>query len=144
MGLLDSVLGSVLGGSSPAAPQSGGAGALIQIVASMLTQQGSGTAAGGLAGLVEQFQRGGLGDVVNSWISTGQNLPISPGQLGQVLGNDTLSQLAQHTGMNTGDILGQLSQVLPQMVDHMTPEGRIPQGGMPDLGALLSRFAAPR
>jgi uncharacterized protein YidB (DUF937 family) len=144
MGLLDSVLDSIRGGASSAAPQSGGADALVQVVASMLAQQGQGGAAGGLAGLVAQFQRGGLGDVVNSWISTGQNLPISPDQLSRVLGSDTLSQLAQHTGLNTDEILGHLSQVLPQMVDHMTPEGRLPEGGLADLGAILSRFAAPR
>jgi len=81
MGLLDSVLGSVLGGGQ----QQGGAGALVNIVAGMLANSGQGGGAtgglGGLAGLVEQFQRGGLGDVMNSWIGTGQNLPVAPDQL---------------------------------------------------------------
>ena len=150
MGLLDSVLGSVLGGGQQQAGGGAGAGALINIVAGMLAnsqQQGGGVggSGGGLAGLVEQFQRSGLGDVMNSWISTGQNQSISPDQLGGVLGDDMLGKLTQQTGMNPGDLLGQLSKMLPQMVDHATPEGRIPEGGLGDIGAILGRFAqAPR
>jgi uncharacterized protein YidB (DUF937 family) len=142
MGLLDSVLGSVLGGGQ-AQPQAGGAGALIQIVAGMLAN-GSGNGGGGLGDLVEQFQRGGLGDAMNSWIGTGQNLPVAPDQLGAVLGSDLLGKLTQQTGLQQGDLLGQLSQLLPQMVDKATPEGRIPDGGLGDIGAILSRFATPR
>ena len=147
MGLLDAVLGSVLGGGQPQAQGgSGGADMLMQIVAAMLANQGGAGGAdglGGLAGLAEQFQRGGLGDVMNSWIGTGQNLPVSPDQLGGVLGGDLLGQITRHTGMSQGDVLGQLSQVLPQMVDQMTPEGRIPEGGLGDIGAILGRFTNP-
>lgn len=142
MGLLDSVLGSMLGGGQ-AQPQGGGAAALIQIVAGMLANS-PGNGGGGLGNLVEQFQRGGLGDVMNSWIGTGQNLPVAPDQLGDVLGSDLLGKLTQQTGLEQGDLLGQLSQLLPQMVDKATPEGRIPDGGLGDIGAILSRFAAPR
>ena len=148
MGLLDSVLGSVLGGGQQPQQQGGGAAVLISILASMLAnnQRGSAGGLGGLAGLAEQFQRGGLGDVMNSWIGTGQNQPISPDQLGGVLGSDLIGELTQRTGMGQGDLLGQLSQVLPQMVDRATPEGRIPDGGLGDIGAILDRFGggAPR
>ena len=146
MGLLDSVLGSVLGGGGGGQQQAGGAGALINIVAGMLANSGQGGAAGaggasgGLGGLLEQFQRGGLGDVMGSWIGTGQNQPISPDQLGGVLGDDLLGKLTQQTGMNPGDLLGQLSKMLPQMVDQATPEGKIPDGGLGDIGAILGRF----
>lgn len=143
MGLLDTVLGSVLGGAQQQPQQGGGAGALVQILAGMLAQQGGGAGGGlgGLAGLAEQFRRGGLGDVMNSWISTGENLPISPDQLGGVLGGDVLGKLTQHTGMDQGDLLGQLSQLLPQMVNHATPDGRIPEGGgIGDIGSILARF----
>jgi uncharacterized protein YidB (DUF937 family) len=142
MGLLDTVLGSVLGGGGQSA-QPGGAGALMQIVAAMLANQGSGAGGGlgGLAGLAEQFQRGGMGDVMNSWIGKGENQPIAPDQLGNVLGGDLLGKLTQQTGMGQGDLLGQLSQLLPQMVDQATPEGRIPEGGLGDIGAILGRFA---
>jgi uncharacterized protein YidB (DUF937 family) len=142
MGLLDSVLGGVLAGGGQ--QQGGGAGALINIVAGMLANPApagaTGGPAGGLGGLIEQFQRGGLGDVMSSWIGTGQNRPISPDQLGGVLGDDLLGQLTQQTGMNPGDLLGQLSKMLPQMVDKATPEGRIPDGGLGDIGAILGRF----
>jgi uncharacterized protein YidB (DUF937 family) len=142
MGLLDSVLGGVLGGGQQP-QQGGGAGALLAILASMLANNQSGGAGGGLgglAGLAEQFQRGGLGDVMNSWVGTGENLPVSPDQLGQVLGGDVLGQLTQQTGMGQGDLLGQLSQLLPQLVDKATPNGQIPQDGLGDIGAILGKF----
>lgn len=142
MGLLDTVLGSVLGGGGQSA-QPGGAGALMQIVAAMLANQGGGAGGGlgGLAGLAEQFQRGGMGDVMNSWIGKGENQPIAPDQLGNVLGGDLLGKLTQQTGMGQSDLLGQLSQLLPQMVDQATPDGRIPEGGLGNIGAILGRFA---
>jgi uncharacterized protein YidB (DUF937 family) len=144
MGLLDSVLGAVLGGQQ----QQGGAGALAQIVAGMLANKGQAGAAadgaagglGGLAGLAEQFQKGGMGDVMNSWIGKGENLPISADQLNNVLGSDVIGKITQATGMNQGDLLGQLSQMLPGMVDKVTPDGQIPQGGLGDIGAILGKF----
>jgi uncharacterized protein YidB (DUF937 family) len=143
MGLLDSVIGGMLGGGQQ---QQGGAGALINIVAGMLANKGGGDAGsgagglGGLAGLAEQFQRGGMGDVMNSWIGKGENLPIGADQLGNVLGGDLLGKLTQQTGMGQSDLLGQLSQLLPQMVDKATPEGAIPSGGLGDIGAILGKL----
>lgn len=142
MGLLDSVLGAALGGG-----HSGGGGGqadLLKMVIGMLAgggQGGQGGAdSGGLGGLLEQFQRNGLGEVAGSWVSTGQNLPISPDQLGQVLGGDQIAGMASKLGMNQGDLLGQLSQMLPQVIDQLTPNGQVPQqidaGGI-DLGSLL-------
>lgn len=140
MGLLESVLGSALGGS----PQQGGGGALMSVIAAMLANgQSGGSAGGGLAGLIEQFQRSGQGDVIDSWVGTGQNQAISPDQLGSVLGGDLLGQLTRQTGMGEGDLLGQLSQVLPQVVDRATPEGHVPEGGLGDIGAILGRFGQP-
>ncbi len=136
MGLLDSVLGGMLGGGQ----QQGGAGALINIVAGMLANNNQGGGGGGLGGLAEQFQKGGLGDVMNSWIGKGENLPVSPDQLGNVLGGDLLGKLTQQTGMGQGDLLGQLSQLLPQMVDKATPDGAIPAGGLGDIGAILGKL----
>jgi uncharacterized protein YidB (DUF937 family) len=140
MGLLDSVLGAALGGG-----QQGGGGQadLLKMVVGMLAG-GSGAqaggAGGGLGGLIEQFQRSGMGDVVGSWVSTGENMPISPDQLGQVLGGDQISGMASKLGMDQGDLLGQLSQMLPQVVDKLTPNGQVPAqvdaGGL-DLGGLL-------
>ena len=146
MGLLDSVLGSVLGGRQQQG--SGGADALINIVAGMLANRGQGGAGaegdsgglGGLAGLAEQFQRGGLGDVMKSWIGTGQNLPVSSDQLSNVLGSDMLAKIAQQLGVSRGEAASQLSEVLPQVVDTLTPDGHVPEGGFGDIGAMLNRF----
>jgi len=131
MGLLDSVVGMLGQGS-----QGGGQAALINVVTTLLSQGGQG---GGLAGLVQQFQQGGLGDVVSSWVSTGQNLPISAEQLQSVLGgNSALAGVAEQTGLSQGDLMGQLSQLLPQVIDQMTPNGQLPAAGaQPDLGSLL-------
>lgn len=143
MGLLDAVLGGVLGSGGQASRPAGGNDMLMQIVAALLANKGGGAGGlGGLAGLAEQFQRGGLGDVMGSWIGTGANQPISPDQLGGVLGSDLVGELMKHTGMGQGDLLGQLAQILPQAVDHATPEGRIPEGGLGDLGSLLSKLDA--
>jgi len=148
MGLLDAMLGSVLGGGQqqPGQAQGGGNALLMQIVAAMLANRGGGGAAGqggglgGLAGLVEQFQRGGLGDAMNSWIGTGPNQPVSPDQLGGVLGSDLIGEIMQRTGMGQGDLLGQLSQMLPQAVDRATPQGRVPEGGLGDIGSILAQL----
>lgn len=142
MGLLDSVLGGLLGGGQQ---QQGSAGALINIVAGMLANSQGGAAGGsgglgGLAGLAEQFQRAGMGDVMSSWIGKGENQAIAPDHLGNVLGGDLLGKLTQQTGMGQGDLLGQLSQLLPQMVDKATPDGAIPSGGLGDIGAILGKL----
>ena len=130
MGLLDSVIGAL--GQQGVGGISGGSQAeLLNAVVGMLGQGGG---AGGLGNLVQQFEQGGLGHLVQSWIGTGQNLPVSPDQLGGVLGSDTVSNMASKLGMNHGDLLGQLTQVLPQLVDTLTPHGQVPQG---DLGGML-------
>lgn len=140
MDLFKTVVGALAQG------QGGGGGQadLLGAVIGMLGQGGGGAAGGlgGLGGLVEKFTQGGLGDVVNSWVSTGANLPVSPDQLNQVLGNDTLSGLAQQLGMGQGDLTAQLSQLLPQVVDKLTPNGQLPDlaqgaGGLGDLAGML-------
>lgn len=133
MGLLDSILGSALGGQAGGGG-AGGNAALLQAVLAML---GNDSAHGGLGGLVSKFQQGGLGDVVASWISTGQNLPVSADQLRGALGDDTIGQLARQTGGSQADILGQLTQMLPQVVDKLTPQGQVPQGGLGNITDLL-------
>ncbi len=134
MGLLDSVIGALGQGGQGG----GGQAALIQAVLAMLAGQGG--QGGGLADLASRFQQGGLGDVMSSWVGTGQNLPVSPDQLGGVLGDDLLAQLSRSTGLSGGDLLGQLAQVLPQVVDHATPGGQLPPAGGLDVGALLGQL----
>jgi uncharacterized protein YidB (DUF937 family) len=87
--------------------------------------------------LIARFQRGGLGDVIASWISTGQNLPVSADQLREVLGADTVSALSGHGSAPQGDVLGQLAQMLPQVIDHLTPHGKVPEGGLGTVTDLL-------
>ncbi len=141
MGLLDSVLGGVLGslqgGGQGGALGGGGNADLLKAVVGML---GNDAAGGGLGGLVAKFQQSGLGDVVQSWISSGQNMPVSADQISNVLGNDTLGGLAQRLGLNPADVAGQLSQVLPQVVDQLTPGGQMPAGGLGSVGDLLGQL----
>ena len=141
MGLLDGLLGSLMGGQQ----QAGGVNPLLQIAMQMLANKGNGGSLdmGGLAGIVDAFQKGGLGHLADSWVGTGQNLPVSADQLTQVLGSERIGQMASQLGLNQGDLLGQLSHMLPQVVDKLTPQGQVPQGdlasalGGGELGNLL-------
>jgi uncharacterized protein YidB (DUF937 family) len=81
---------------------------------------------GGLDGLIERFQRGGLGDLVESWIGHGQNRPVQPNQLADALGPDTLDTLEHQTGLDRNALLSQLAQVLPEVISQLTPHGRMP------------------
>jgi uncharacterized protein YidB (DUF937 family) len=82
---------------------------------------------GGIAGLVAAFQQHGMGDVVQSWISTGQNKSISPDQVTQVLGQDQVQQIANEAGVSHEETKTGLASILPQVVDRLTPDGQIPQ-----------------
>ena len=133
MGLLDAVIGA-LGQRGGAAAGGGRQGQLINAVVGML---GNDSAGGGLGGLVAQFNKSGMGDVIGSWISSGQNLPVSGDQLSQVLGSDAIANIARQLGVSHGDAAGQLSQILPQIVDQLTPQGQAPVGGLGNMGDLL-------
>jgi uncharacterized protein YidB (DUF937 family) len=135
MGLLDSLIGSLgqaQGGA--AAAGGGGAGDLLGAVVGML---GNDAAGGGLGGLVGQFAKNGMGDIIGSWIGKGENMPISADQLSQVLGGDAIANIAQQMGMSHGDAAGQLSQMLPQIIDKLTPHGQAPAGGLGNVTDLL-------
>jgi uncharacterized protein YidB (DUF937 family) len=122
-GGLGDVLGGMLGGRS--AP--GGGGGLGDILGGMLSGgAGSAGGTGGLGGLLEQFQRAGFAEQANSWVSTGQNLPISPDAISQVFGSDTLAQIARQAGISEAQASEGLSQLLPEVVDRMTPNGAVP------------------
>ena len=88
--------------------------------------EGAGGLLGGLGGLVDKLQKGGLGNLVNSWVGPGQNQPVSPNQLGPALGPDIIKTLAQRSGLSEEELTRQLSQVLPGLVDKLTPNGRLP------------------
>ena len=105
-----------------------GAGTSEQAPASSAAPQGS---LGGLDVLINQFKNNGFEDVINSWIGTGQNRPISPSQLHQALGSESLSNLSRQTGAPQQDLVSQLSKYLPAVVDRLTPNGQVPS--QPDL-----------
>ena len=135
MGLLNSVLGSLLQGSAGGAssPMGGILGSLLgggQLGglgnAGMSNMGGMG---GGLGGLLAQFQNAGLGHVAQSWVSNGPNHPVSPEQLQNVFGEQQVQTMANQAGMEPGNFLSQLSQHLPQAVNGMTPDGQLPPEG---------------
>jgi uncharacterized protein YidB (DUF937 family) len=129
MGLLDS-LASLAGDT---ADKSNLLNAVMGVVTS---QQG-----GGLAGLVQQFEGKGLGDVARSWVGTGQNLPITAQQIQQVLGSNTITQLAAKAGINPDQVTAHLTELLPKLVDRLTPDGKIPQGDIASKGLdILKRM----
>lgn len=120
MGMLDGLLGSLMGGMT-----SDGTGGRQQspllLIALQLLQQN-----GGLQGMLGKFQQAGYGAQADSWVSTGENQPISTDALSQVLGQGQLGRIAQQLGMSQGEAAGGLASMLPQMIDKMTPQGEVP------------------
>ena len=130
MGLLDSVLGSLSQGGS------GSGNPLLQVVLSMVNDPNT----GGLAGLLSKFQEHGLGNISDSWVSTGKNLPISADQVQEALGSGQLGAIAQQLGMSQGDVSSKLAELLPGVVDNLTPDGQVPDmGSLGDLLGSLTR-----
>ncbi len=128
MGLLDGILGQVLGGAAqggapPGEPMragAGGQGALVAILLQLLQQNG------GLGGLLSRFQRAGYGQQADSWVSTGRNQPIDADVLSQVLGSGQLDGIAQKLGVPRREAADQVASALPDVVDRMTPQGSVP------------------
>lgn len=127
MGLFDSVMGAV----SNHVQQQGG---MANVLSALLAENGQ---MGGLNGLVEKFNQAGLGDVVSSWIGRGENQPISGEQLSSVLGNDVVTQAASQLGLDTSQLSGQLAQMLPGLIDKLTPNGALPADGLGNSGDLM-------
>jgi uncharacterized protein YidB (DUF937 family) len=114
-------------GSGASAP-SGGLGGLLQGgLGGLLGGGAAGSVlSGGLGDLLKQFQNNGLGDKAESWVSTDQNKPIQPSELERALGEERISWLMHQTGMSREELLAGLSQELPDTVNKLTPQGRIP------------------
>jgi uncharacterized protein YidB (DUF937 family) len=81
---------------------------------------------GGLGDLLKQLQQNGHGDTADSWVGKGTNKDIAPGDLANALGADQIEHLTSQSGMSRDDLLQGLSQYLPQVIDHLTPDGRLP------------------
>ena len=130
MGLLDQVLGGLMGGGNAgSSPMQGILGSLLgggQQGGMGNQQQGM---AGGLSGLVSSFEQAGLGHIAQSWIGNGANQSVSPQQLQSVFGENQVNSMASQSGMAPQDFLSQLSEHLPNAVNGMTPNGRLPDEG---------------
>ncbi|HEX6703263.1 MAG TPA: YidB family protein [Albitalea sp.] len=133
MGLLDSVIGVLSGVRSGSAR-----GDMLSAVLDLLADDGSGP---GATELIERFRQGGLGETVASWIGPGDNLPISPAQLQGALGDDTVEHIAQQLGLSPTATADRLAQMLPYVLDKLTPDGELPPRGLGDMGDLMGRMA---
>ena len=129
MGLLDGILGSLAGGTN----NSGAANPLLQLAMQMLANKGGGgtgggalESMGGLNGIINAFQQSGLGHLADSWVGTGENLPVSADQLSNVLGTDKIGEIASQLGMSQTDAAGGLAKILPELINHITPNGQLP------------------
>ncbi len=105
MGLLDGLIGGAVGAE------------MVTVVNGLIEKHG------GVKGIIDQFQQQGLGPTIQSWVGNGENLPITPDQVHQALGSDTVKQLAAKLGIPPEELAAKLAQVLPQTVDKLTPGG---------------------
>jgi len=122
MGLLDEMAGKFMGqGTDATSNESSG---LASGVMELLSNH-----PGGLSGLVQSFHANGVGDIVNSWISNGSNLPISADQIQSVLGSEQVQQLAGKLGISPDVASSKLAEILPGLVDKLTPDGKVAEGG---------------
>ena len=122
MGLLDGLLGSVVGKVMGGGQQGS---ALMDMAMGLLNNPQS----GGLSGLLEKFKASGLGDQAASWVGTGENAPVSGDQIHNALGGDFINQIASKLGVDASQASGGLAQLLPTLIDKLTPNGAVPADG---------------
>lgn len=143
LGSMLGVLGQMMGGQQPGAGQAGGgAGGLGAILAGLQGRQGGGAemprADGNLGALAEMFEQHGMGGHMKSRASTGENQPISPDDISKVFGPDRLGRIAASAGVGQAEAAGGLADILPKIVDGMTPQARVV-----DLPAWANRIWRP-
>lgn len=155
MGILDALMKQATGGQSATGGGSALGGLLSmvtnnpQILSAMAgllsTRDSSIGGSEGLGGLIGSFQKKGLGDMMSSWISTGPNPPISPAQVTDVLGGDTVKQFASRAGVPTAEAGSLLAGLLPAVIDQLTPDGKVPETNSLEnsLKSLLSGLGGP-
>ena len=148
-GLIGNVLGSMLGGSQGqgqdplgsvmgrlgGANQQQSGNLLLQLALSMLQQNG------GLEGILGKFREGGLSHQADSWVGTGQNMNISADQLQQVFGSSTINDLASRLGMSEQQAGSEMAQLLPEVINRLTPEGQVPENSNEEISQGLSALA---
>jgi uncharacterized protein YidB (DUF937 family) len=140
MGIFDNLLGGQLGGLAEMAmknPQ-----AVSAVISLLSSNDASVGGTGGLGGLMQAFQGKGMGGMISSWISTGPNPPINASQITDVLGQETLNQFAAKAGVPQQQAGGLLASLLPAVIDHLTPQGNVPESNALEsaLGGLLSQL----
>jgi len=134
MGFLDKVV-SVLGGAASGGET--GSGLFDQVVGLINNPN-----IGGLSGLISKFENGGLGEVISSWVGTGANAPVTGDQITNALGADQIKAIAGKLGMTDEQVSSGLAALLPQVIDKLTPDGKVPDGDalQQSLGGLLQTF----
>ena len=134
MGVLDKIVSMVEGNVQGAEGQGG----LIEQALNLINDP----AVGGLSGLINKFQNNGLGDLISSWVSTGQNQAISGDQMTSTLGMDKIGEIAKSLGISHTDTANGLASILPQLIDKLTPQGQVPEGNLleQDLSLLSKQF----
>ncbi len=135
MGFLEDMAGKALGGAAG----NQGSGDMVSAVLGMINNQG------GIGGLVQAFQNKGLGGLAASWVGTGPNLPATPDQVQAAVGSNAITEIAEKLGLPHNVVIDQLTALLPGIIDHLTPNGQVPQGmgsiGLEMLQGMLSKRA---
>ena len=133
MGLLDQLAGQVIGSLGAQKQDPVSQSDLLGGVMSLINN------AGGLQGILQQLQSSGIADQVASWIGTGENAPVSGNQIAEALGTENVAQIAQHAGIEPEHAATGLAQLLPQIIDQLTPGGQVPQNELLAQGLSLLR-----
>jgi uncharacterized protein YidB (DUF937 family) len=138
MSMLDGLLGNVLGRMLDSRGAPGQQNPLLQMALQLLQQNG------GIGGVVDKFRQAGFGQQADSWVSTGENKPIGADELQQVLGSGALGDIAAKLGLSTGAAAGGLASMLPQLIDHMTPHGQVPDDQSDPVAQALAMLQQQR
>ncbi len=152
--LIQAVLGMLLQGGTGGRPMGSSGGGLSDVVGGLVRGGGQpggggqlgGMLNGGLGGLAEIFGQAGMRQQVDSWIAQGPNMAVSPQEIAGALGKERLGELAAQAGMSHEEAAGQLSEILPSLVDRMTPGGAMPREdlGADEFGTMMSDMLNPR
>ncbi len=135
MGLLDSIVKGIFGKVSGGGTQN----LLLDSIISLISNPET----GGLAGLAQTFRDKGLSDIMGSWISTGKNLPITIEQIRHALGDQPIQEMAQKVGTSSQEVSSLLANLLPTVIDQLTPKGALPEGGMLEQGLSMLKKKFP-
>ena len=130
---LSSILGGLTGGSGAS---SGGGNVLLQLALAMLLQNG------GLEGVLGKFRQAGMGAQADSWVSTGQNMDVSSDQLQQIFGSGALNDIASQLGMSQNQAGSAMSQMLPELINQLTPQGQVTNEGDDSIAEALRSLSA--